>query len=418
MANEPKESPPNHAETKKAPAKTVKLPEDQEPEHRGRGFRMVIIESAIALAAVVIVLLGLAGVFHRKVDTSPVAASAPRAAESGAVPVAATMYSMPRYEWAVGTVQAVNETALGSKLLAKVEQVNVKAGEKVVKGQVLFKLDDRDLQARVAQARSAIDGAQAQLNQAQVDYDRIMRLSKQNAVTEHEISSATNQLQAATAQVQQSRQALQESETILSYATIQAPFDGLVVDKRVEVGDTVSPGQIVVKLYDPSRMQFVATVRESLAQNLKIGQSLPTYIEAINKLCLGTVSEIVPQADVASRSFDVKLVGPCPPGMYTGIFGRMFIPLGKEEVLLIPKAAISKVGQLDLVDVQIENRVQRRTVQTGRTFGEYVEVLSGLQPGEKVLVSSGQVPTVEPEVLPLQLLRDIPSTAPAANDGL
>lgn len=86
---------------------------------------------------------------------------------------------------------------------------------------------------------------------------------------------------AAEAELTRAQQQLEETQTILSYAVIASPIDGLVIDKRVEAGDTVSPGQVLVKLYDQKRMQLVASARESLTQRLKVGQSLPVAIDAL-----------------------------------------------------------------------------------------------------------------------------------------
>jgi hypothetical protein len=96
------------------------------------------------------------------------------------------------------------------------------------------------------------------------------------------------------------------------------------------------------------------------------------------------VSEIVPEAQSASRSFQVKVTGPCPTGIYSGMFGRILIPLDEEEVLVIPREAVRHVGQLELVEVVDRGLAARRAIRTGRTFGEDVEVLSGLREGEKV----------------------------------
>jgi len=362
--------------------------EQQEPDgrdgHDRKRLWRIIVEAVVSLGAMVVVLMWLAGVFEHKIEPGLLEPTTRSAAGKTAVEV--KKYSVPRYEWAVGTIKAVNETALGSKLLAKVVEVKVKAGQFVKKNEVLVRLDDRDLQARVAQAKSAVEAAEARRNQARVDHERIMRLAERQAASEHEISTAGNELKKASAQLQQAKESLREAETILSYATIRAPFDGIIVDKNCDVGDMVVQGRILVRLYD--RLQFVATVRESLAEHLKVGQGLYAYVPAVNKVCRGTVSEIVPQAEVASRSFDVKLIGPCAPGIYSGMFGRMFIPLGREEVILIPKSSIVRVGQLELVDVEDAGGVRRRSIQVGRSFGDYVEVLSGLNEGEKVLVPS------------------------------
>jgi len=143
-----------------------------------------------------------------------------------------------------------------------------------------------------------------------------------------------------------------------------------------------------VNLYEPNRMQMVATVRESLALRLKVGDQIPARLDALDHECLATVSEIVPQADTNSRSFTVKVTGPCPPGVYSGMFGRISIPLDEEELLVIPASAIVRVGQLELVDVVQEGRVMRRTVQIGRPIGTSFEVLAGLRAGDKVVLQS------------------------------
>jgi RND family efflux transporter MFP subunit len=187
----------------------------------------------------------------------------------------------------------------------------------------------------------------------------------------------------------------------LDCATIRSPIDGTVIDKKVDVGDMVTPGQPLVTLYDPKHMQLVASVRESLSRRLEIGQSIGVRLEGFDRQCSGTVSEKVPEAQSASRTFQVKVTGPCPPGIYKGMFGRIFIPLDKEKALVIPRRAIREVGQLELVEAAGDNRTNRRAVRTGRALTEdeikmfpdellqgepYVIVLSGLGEGEQVVL--------------------------------
>jgi len=384
---------------------------EEQTEHKkqrpadGKTVRRVIIECAITLIVLVLVLMYLAGVFHRKVGTDLL--DAPKHTVVDKVPFEVTLTTLPRYEWAVGTIRAVNETSIGSKLLAKVVQIDIKAGQAVQKGQILAKLDDRDLQTRVEQAKSEVEAAEAAQNQAQVEYDRIMELEKKQAASAHEISTVKNQLRTAVAGLKRAQDALEEAQTVLSYATIRAPFDGVVVDKNVDTGDMVAPGQILARIYDPTQMQLVATVRESLARKLAMGQTISGQVPAIDLLCQGTITEIVPQTQAGSRSFDVKVVGPCPPNIYSGMFGRILIPLGDEQVILIPESAVTTVGQLDLVDVVEPQGPSRRTIQTGRTFADYIEVLSGLNPGEKVFVPASAKPTPLSEIS-LQMLLDKP----------
>ena len=149
-------------------------------------------------------------------------------------------------------------------------------------------------------------------------------------------------------------------QATLDWATIRSPIDGTVIDKKVDVGDMVTPGQMLVTLFDPKRMQLVASVRESLTRRLQVGQSIGVQVEGLDKQCSGTISEIVPEAQSASRTFQVKVTGPCPPGIYSGMFGRILIPLEEEQVLVIPRRRCGSVGQLELVDVVEDGRVSRR----------------------------------------------------------
>jgi RND family efflux transporter MFP subunit len=342
------------------------------------------------LVVVVLLMVWLAGGFHRKIDRSPShsQAASVRLSEStaGAETTEVRLRQMPRVEQAVGTVRAVHETAVAAKLLAKIIEVNITAGQAVQKGDVLVRLDDEDLGARVEQAESSASAARSARDQAKIEHDRIEQLMEQSAASKIEWDRVQSALKTAEAELQRAEQAVKEAKTVLGYATIKAPIDGVVIDKRVEVGDTATPGQILATLYDPTRMQLVASVRESLTRRLQVGQTIGVNIETLGHTCEGRVSEIVPEAEAASRTFLVKVTGPCPPGVYTGMFGRLLIPLDDESVLVIPRSAVELVGQLELVKVVEHDRLLRRAVKLGRAFGEEVEVLSGLCEGERIVV--------------------------------
>ncbi len=397
----------------------------------GRIVRDILIAS-LSLVAIVVIMLWLMGVFKPKVAGRP--------AEEIGRPVGRThlvrveKIRVPQQEAAVGTVQAVHETSLGSKLLAKVTAVHAKAGQTVTKGALLIELDDADLRARRLQVAAAVEAARAKRDQARIEFDRVQRLIQQDAATRLEQDQVTHALKAAEANLQQAEQTLSEADTVLSYTRIHSPIDGLVVDKKVEVGDTVQPGQVLVTLYDPTRMQLVARVRESLAHRLQVGKFVPVRIDALDLDCEGLVSEIVPEAESTSRTFSVKVTGPCPPGVYAGMFGRLLIPLDEEEVLVIPREAVRRIGQMDVVDVaervceepwergavpisqqalddlsQRRDRAQplsqrtgdrprasptpseagrlhRRAIEVGREIDGKVQVLAGLREGEQVAV--------------------------------
>ena len=300
---------------------------------------------------------------------------------------------LPMVETAVGTIRPVHETTIGARLLARVVEVNLKAGQVVNAGDILVRLDDVDLQARRRQAEAVLHAAQAARALAEADAIRSANLVKSRAVSRQEDDRAVSAFKSADAELRRAKESINEIRATLDWATIRSPIGGIVIDKKVNAGDMVTPGQILATLFDPLQMQLVASVRESLAQRLNVGQPIEVQIDSFNKQCLGTISEIVPEAESSSRAFQVKVTGPCPDGVYSGMFGRILIPLDEEQVLVIPRQAVQSVGQLDLVNVEAHGAISRRAVRLGRTIGEDVEVLSGLREGEQVQLPANTGPT-------------------------
>jgi membrane fusion protein (multidrug efflux system) len=353
---------------------------------RSRLFRIsgTVLLTIFLAAGLILILLVLAGAFTPKVPTQ---SPAPLATTPTNLPSAEVrLLRRSRHEAVVGTIRAVHEAAVASKLLARVTEVRVRAGQSVAAGEVLVSLDDADLQARYKQTEAAAAAAKVAKEQAERDYKRAQELLPSGGISKEEFDHRKMARRATTAELERAEHRLREAQVLLDYATIRSPITGIVVDKRVEAGDTARPGQVLLTLYNPKRMQMVVTVPESLALRLKVGQKVAGRLEALGEECQATVSEIVPEAQVASRSFAVKVTGPCPPGVYTGMFGRIFIPLEDEEVVVVPAAAVVHVGQLDMVRVVEEDRLQRRIIQTGRRLDDDVEILAGLKPGEKVVV--------------------------------
>jgi RND family efflux transporter MFP subunit len=345
--------------------------------------------ATLFVVGIVALLMVLAGVFEKKVPVaSEPAAGQVSAGSSGQPEALVRRVRRPRQESAVGTIRAVSEAVVASKLLARVEEVRVRAGQEVAQGDVLIVLDKADLKSRIEQTEAALDSAQAKADQAELELGRAQRLRARQSITQSELDLASTASRTARADLDRAHRAVEETRVVEQYATVRAPISGRIIDKRVNVGDTVTPGQPLVTMYDPTNMQMIVTVRESLALRLKVGQVLAARLESLDYECQATVSEIVPEAQAESRSFQVKVTGPCPPNVYSGMFGRIFIPLDDEDVLQIPPEAIRRVGQLDEVDV-IDgngNAVRRRSVQLGRKLPEGREVLSGLVEGERVLL--------------------------------
>jgi RND family efflux transporter MFP subunit len=353
------------------------------------------IKPAAKLIAVVgtvgglgLILAYLAGVFRDKVSAERVMTSG-----DGVVGTVVEVDTITResLETAVGSIRPVHETSIATRLLSRVVEVKVTAGQSVRKGDVLVRLDDADLKSRLLQSEAAVQSAMSQAERAKADFDRANELLKRNSVSQAEFDQARAAMLTANSDLERLQQERREAEIILGFSVISAPMDGMVIDKKVDVGDTVSPGSVLLTLYDPLRMQMIVNVRESLARVLTVGQMVQARLESLNQECVATISEIVPESQAASRSFLVKVVGPCPPGAYSGMFGRVWLPVGEETILAIPQSSVVRVGQLTMVSQVFGDQVQRRTVLLGREVEDgKIEVLAGLIKGDKIVIPSQQ----------------------------
>jgi RND family efflux transporter MFP subunit len=274
-----------------------------------------------------------------------------------------------------GTVESETKILLSAKMPAHVKKVFVSAGTAVRAGQELVLLDDRETGEQLA-------AAEAQLRMAEAEYNRTKSLFEAKAATEQQRLAAETGRDAAKAQVERAR-------VMMTYARIVSPINGVVTDRRVEEGDLTSPGQVLLAVYDPSRMRLEAPVPMRLAGALSAGMELGVTLADPDRSRKGRITEIVSEIDPQSRTQKVRVLLEDPSGLRPGAFGRLLAPAGKIEVIRVPETAVMRVGQLETVRVVRDGRSLRRLVKTGASRDGQVEVLSGLDDGETVLVAPG-----------------------------
>ncbi len=278
----------------------------------------------------------------------------------------------PATEEVVGTVRPRTRIVVEAKISGRIEALPVVLGQQVKAGDLLVQLDVREIQARLDQAR-------AQYRQAERDLERFANLLRQEAVTQAEFDAVEARQRVA-------RAAVAEAETLLSYAQIFAPADLVVARKLAEVGDLAVPGRPLLELEDPRALRLEAAVPEALIGRIHEGARLPVTVATLRAPLEGTVVEIAPSADPLSRTFRVKLDLPPTPELRAGQFGRVAVPLDVAPSLRVPASAVIARGQLEIVFVVTNRVAQLRLVKTGRRFGDQVELVSGLTPGETVVV--------------------------------
>jgi len=340
----------------------------------------------VSLGVLLILLLYMSGAFQSKIEPDTIE-TARESVGDKPTDVVQEIVDTEQVE-VVGTLRAERRTEVAPKIMATIEQVNIRAGERVEKGRVLVRLDDRDYQARLEQANQAVVGAQASLRNAKTEYERQKSLLESNAGTQQALDQAEAQYQVSEAEMKRAQEAVKAAQTTLSYTVIEAPINGIVVDKLVDVGDTASPGRPLMTIYDPEAFRLEAAVPEALSSDISVGRKLTVRLDTLNMAVEGEVAEVVPQAETASRSFLVKVDIPEDPRMVEGMFGRLLIPTRKRTRFCVADSAVRSVGQLRFVDVVTESgELERRQITIGAhsEMGR-VEVLSGLDAGESVVL--------------------------------
>jgi RND family efflux transporter MFP subunit len=348
-------------------------------------FRRTIAGAGV-LIGIVLAIAWLSGWFEAKIPPGETL-QAPAQVPAGAEVATVARVVAPALEWASGGIESARRTTVAVRILARLEEVRVAAGDEVTAGDTLARLDARDPMARLQQARQALKAARAQHDLARQEFERVEELLKRGVTTRQRFDRSVSALRVAEAEVARLRQSIGEAETAVSYTEIKAPVSGRVVDRLAEPGDIVSPGQPILHLYDPTALRVEAPVRESLAIGLKVGDSLRIEIAALGQTMTGTIEEIVPYAEPGARTLLVKVRLPGDLRLFAGMFARVAVPAGDRTRLLVPAAAIARIGQLEYATVVVDGRASKRMVTTGRSMDDgRIEVLSGLAEGERVVV--------------------------------
>ncbi|MGC8560917.1 MAG: efflux RND transporter periplasmic adaptor subunit [Phycisphaerae bacterium] len=289
---------------------------------------------------------------------------------------------------AVGTVTPINPVNLAARISGRVVQSGLYDGEKVSKGETLVRLDDTRLRAQLAAAVAMVQLAKAHLHQALIDQRRDRKLLATGDVTRQAMDIADTTVATDKASLANAVASQHIAAVILSHTRIVSPINGIVTEKMVSVGDTVMPGEVLAQLYDPAQLELDATVRESLAARLRLGEKLPLQLSGFAGSLTGRVRQIVPRVSTQTRSFILKISAHFPQGAWPGVFGHVLLPLRMHRMLVVPQAAVEYVGQLSVVDVALGKRRRMQAVQTGRRIGAFREILAGLTAGQHVWVSS------------------------------
>jgi RND family efflux transporter MFP subunit len=313
-----------------------------------------------------------------------------------------------------GTVRASTTTMLSSRVMSAIVDVAVKPGDRVRAGQVLIRLDARQLTAGQAGAEAGLaaalesaisaeadaEGAESALVLARASHARIATLAEKKVATPAEIDAAVAALRGAEARmkaaearkteiartIDAARAAARNAAVDASFAAIVAPFDGVVTEKTAEPGTMALPGAPLLTIEDVRQFRLEVSVDAADTANVSIGSRVPVAIAGLPPL-EGTVHEIAPAVDAVAHAYTIKVALPAAPGLRSGLYGRARFQGAPQQVVTVPAAALVRRGQLTLVFVDESGTARLRYVHIGTPVGDRVPVLSGLAQDERVVLN-------------------------------
>jgi RND family efflux transporter MFP subunit len=324
------------------------------------------------------------------------------------IPVSAVQRAdVPDLLEAVGTVRAAETSQLASQTMGNIVELRVHEGDHVRRGQVLAVIDDAQVRAAVDRATAAESAAQEEvtastsdLTLAESTLKRYQNLYDKKSVSPQEFDEMKARYQSALAHrdmtragQEQAKAALAQAHTSFSYTRILAPFDGVVTEKKVDSGTLASPGLPIFTIESLGHFRLELTINESDLRYVRLGEQLSVVVDALEEADLkGKVAQIVPAADPGSRSFLVKVELPAVAQLRSGLFGRAQFSRGTRSSLLVPQTAVVERGQLQGVYVLDQNKIAGlRYVTLGKSNGSAVEVLAGLEEGERLVAKPGEL---------------------------
>jgi multidrug efflux system membrane fusion protein len=345
---------------------------------------------------------------------------------------------------AVGTVRSKTTSFLSSKVVGNVLAVHVREGDRVRTGQLLIEIDDRDTRARLQKAQAALrevqdaqeeteqnirgaeaarEAAEAGKSLALVTFNRYQSLLEQKSASQQEFDEVKTKLKVAEAEADRAGRMLQallakknqvlakmeqvkaditSAQVYVGYSRITSPMNGIVTSKQAEIGLLAAPGVPLLTLEDNSRYRLEASVEDSMLKRIHLGTPVRVSIDALGLQEYSCkVTEIVPASDPGSRSSTVKIdlfdekgklsvqlgIESYRPALRSGLYGKARFPIGQRKILSVPQNAILQRGQLlSVFIIDSSNIVRLRLIKTGKKYDDRLEVLSGLNDGERIVI--------------------------------
>jgi RND family efflux transporter MFP subunit len=335
-------------------------------------------------------MLGLIAVSCDKKENKHVSVSQEKVAAQVAV---ANLKEYPIIHRFSGKLEADKQSNLSTRIMGQISNVYVKPGQKVKKDQLLIQIRNQDILAKKAQVEASKVEVTTAYESAEKDMKRYEALHKSKSASDKEMEDMNTRYKMAKAQLDAVEQMEKEVDENMRYASICAPYSGVITSRFVQEGDLANPGMPLLSIESPAQWKVIARIPEADIAKVNLNDKLQVNFKAIGKDFDGQIIEINPSTTNTGNQYEAKILisipKDCTAKLYSGMYASVLFEHGAQELILIPKKSLVHRGQLvGLYAVSQSGNALLRWVKTGKVYGENIEILSGLNNGEKYVETS------------------------------
>lgn len=285
-----------------------------------------------------------------------------------------------------GLVEATRQSTVSAQIGGRVKEVLFDVGDRVARGQVILRIDEREAAQALAGSQAQVLQAQANMQNAKANYERAKQLFAQKFISQAGLDKAQADYKVALAQAAASEAGAGQASLAHGYTSVIAPYGGVVAARLVEVGEMVMPGKPLMTGFDPSEMRVVVSVPQYKLADIGAHPEVSVEVPSLSRWIKAASATVQPIADARTHTTQVRVyLLANEPNVYPGMFVRAHFVVGKAKKLTIPSSAVLRRSEVVAVYVVDEKGgMKLRQVRLGEPSDGLVEVLAGLKAGEQV----------------------------------
>lgn len=292
-----------------------------------------------------------------------------------------------------GKLEADKQSNLSTRIMGQISNIYVKPGQKVRKDQLLIQIRNQDILAKKAQIEASKVEITSAYESAEKDMKRYEALHKSNSASDKEMEDMNTRYKMAKARLDAVEQMEKEVDENMRYASIRAPYSGVITSRFVQEGDLARPGMPLLSIESPAQWKVIARIPEADIAKVNLNDALKVKFKAIGKEFDGQIIEINPSTTNTGNQYEAKILislpKDCKARLYSGMYATVLFEHGVEKLILVPKKSLVHRGQLiGLYAISQSGNALLRWVKTGKIYGDNIEILSGLNDDEKYVESS------------------------------